>query len=43
MIEKTKDEIGGVAIEECVQIYSFLIDNSEYTKAKSVNKDVVAA
>ena len=42
-----KDEIGGVAIEEFVELkpkmYSFLIDNNEHKKAKSMNKNDVAA
>ena len=40
------DWSGGVAIEEFVglkpKIYSFLADNNEHKKAKSVNKNVVA-
>ena len=36
-----KDEPGGVAIEEFLGLkptmYSFLVDNSEYKKAKDVN------
>ena len=46
VIGKMKHESGGVAIEEFVglkpKIYSFLADNSEHKKAKSVNKNVVA-
>ena len=42
-----KDEIGGVAIEEFVELkpkmYSFLIDNNEHKKAKGMNKNDVAA
>ena len=42
-----RDETGGVAIKEFVELkpkmYSFLVDdNSEYKKAKSVNRNVVA-
>ena len=41
-----KDETGLVVIKEFVglkpQMYSFLVDNSEYKKAKDVNKNVVA-
>ena len=42
-----KDETGGSEIEKVVwlkpKMYLFLIDNSEHKKAKSVNKNVVAA
>ena len=46
VIGKMKDETGGVAIEEFVElkpkIYSFLVDNnSEHEKAKTVNRNVV--
>ena len=45
VIGKMKDESGGVA-EEFVglkpKIYSFLVDNSEHKKVKSVNRNVVA-
>ena len=41
-----KDETGDVAIEEFVELkskmYSFLVDNSKYKKAKGVNRNVVA-
>ena len=42
-----KDETGGVAKEECFglkpNMYSYLVnDNSEYKRAKGVNKSVVA-
>ena len=36
-----RDETGGVAIEELVGLYSFLVDNNEHKKAKCVNKHVV--
>ena len=43
---KMKDETPGVAVEEFVglkpKMYSFLVDNSEHNKAKSVNRNVVA-
>ena len=46
VIGKMKDKTGGVAIEESVglkpKMYSFLVDNDEHKKAKSVNKNVVA-
>ena len=46
VIGKMKDETGGVAIETFVglkpKMYSFLVDNNEHKKAKSVNKIVVA-
>ena len=46
VIEKVKDETGGAAIEEFVElkakIYSFLVDNNEHKKVKGVNKNVVA-
>ena len=46
VIGKMKDETGGVAIEEFVgtkaKMYSFLVENNEYRKAKDVNKNVVA-
>ena len=45
IIEKMKDETGGVAIEEFVRLnlkrYSLLIDYNEHTKAKGMNKNVV--
>ena len=38
VIEKMKDETGGVAIEEFIRLkpemYSFLVDNSVHKKAK---------
>ena len=41
-----KDETGGVAIEELVglkpKMYSFMVDSSEYKKAKAVSRNVVA-
>ena len=45
VIGKMKDETGSVVIEEFVglkaKMYSFLVDdNSEYEKAKAVNKNV---
>ena len=48
VIDKMKDETGGVAIEEFVglkpKMYSYLVDdNSEHKKAKGVNRNVVAA
>ena len=46
VISKMKDETGGFAIEEFLRfkpkMYSFLVDNSEYKKAKGLNKNVVA-
>ena len=46
VIGKMNDESRGVAIEEFVglkpKMYSFLVDKSEYKKAKDVNKNVVA-
>ena len=46
IIEKIKDETGGVAIEEFIRLnpkrYSFLVDNNKHTRAKGVNKNVVA-
>ena len=47
VIAKMKEETGGTAIEEFVglkaKMYSFLVDDdSEYQKAKSVNKNDVA-
>ena len=40
-----KDEARGAAIEEFVglqsKMYSFLVDNSEHTKAKGVNRNIV--
>ena len=46
VIGKMKDETGGVAIKEFLELkskmYSFLVDNSEHKKAKGVNKNVVA-
>ena len=46
VIEKMKDETGGVAIEKWVglkpKMYSLLVDNNEHKKAKGVNKNVVA-
>ena len=46
VIEKMKDETGGVAIEEFaglkVKMYSFFVDNnSEHKKADGVNRNVV--
>ena len=43
-----KDETAGIAIEEFVglkpKMYSYLVDdNSDHKKAKSVNKNAVAA
>ena len=47
VIEKMKDETGGVAIEEFVglkpKMYSFLVDNNEHKKAKGVNRNAVTA
>ena len=47
VIGKMKDEIGGVVIEEFVELkpkmYSFLVDNNEHKKAKGMNKNGVAA
>ena len=42
VIGKMKDETGSLTIEESVglNIYSFLVDNSEHKKAKGVNKNV---
>ena len=44
---KTEDETGGVEIEKFVgpkpKMYSFLVDNNEYKKGKSLNKNVPAA
>ena len=41
-----KDETGGVAIEEFVELklkmYSFIVDKNEHKKAKGGNKNVVA-
>ena len=46
VIGKMKDETGGVAIKEFLELkpkmYSFLGDNSEHKKTKGVNKNVVA-
>ena len=46
VIEKMKNETGGVAIEEYVglnpKMYSFLVKNSEHKKAKGMNRNVVA-
>ena len=46
VIGKTKNETSNVASEEFVglkpKMYSFLVDNSEHKKSKSVNKNVVA-
>ena len=46
VIGKMKDKTGGVVIEEFVgmksKMYSFLVDNNEYRKAKDVNKNLVA-
>ena len=46
VIGKMKDETGGIAIEEFVglnpKINSFLVDNSQYKKAKGVNRNNVA-
>ena len=45
-IGKMKDKTGGVAIANFVglkpKVYSFLVDNNGYKKAKGVNKNVVA-
>ena len=45
VVGKMKDETGRIAIEEFVglkpKMYSFLVDNSEHKKAKSVNGNVV--
>ena len=46
-LKKMRDETGGVAIKEFVELkpkmYSFLVDdNSEHKKAKSVNRNVAA-
>ena len=42
VIEKMKDESGGVEIEKWVglkpKMYSLLVDNNEHKKAKGVNK-----
>ena len=47
VIGKMKDETKGVAIEEFVglnsKMYSLVLDNSQYKKAKSVNRNVIAA
>ena len=46
VIGKMKNETGGFAVEEFIglkpKVYSFLVDNNEYKKAKGVNKNVVA-
>ena len=46
VIEKMKDETGGVTIEELVglkpKMYSFMVDSSEYKKTKAVTRNVVA-
>ena len=46
IIEKMKDETGDVAIEEFIRLnpkrYLFLVDNNKHTRAKGVNKNVVA-
>ena len=46
VIEKMKNEVGGIAIEEFVglnpKMYSFLVKNCEHKKAKGMNKNVVA-
>ena len=46
VIGKMKDETGGIAIEEFVglkpKINLFLVDNSQYKKAKGVNRNNVA-
>ena len=46
VIGKMKEETGGFAIEEFVglrpKMYSFLVDDNEHKKAKSVNRNVVA-
>ena len=45
VIGEIKDETGGVVIWEFIglktKMYLFLVDNSEHTKAKGVNKNVV--
>ena len=47
VIEKMKDETGGVAIEEFVglkpKMNSFLVDSNEHKKAKGVNRNAVTA
>ena len=44
VIEKMKDQTGGDAIEEFVglklKMFSFLVENSEYKKAKGVNRNL---
>ena len=46
VIGKMKDETRGIAIQEFVglkpKMYSFLVDNNEYKKAKGLNKHFVA-
>ena len=47
VVEKTKDETGGIAIEEFVglkpEMYSFLVDDKrKHKKAKGVNRNVAA-
>ena len=46
VIEKKKDETGGIAMEEFVglkpKMYSFLVDNSKHKKSKDLNKNIVA-
>ena len=46
VIGKMKGKTGGVAIEEFVglkpKMYSFLVNNNDYKKAKGVNKNVAA-
>ena len=46
VIGKMKDETGGIAIEEFLglkpKINLFLVDNSQYKKAKGVNRNNVA-
>ena len=46
VLGKTKDETRSVVIEKSVglksKMYSFIVENNEHKKAKSVNKNVVA-
>ena len=47
VIGNIKDKIGGVAIEEFVELkpkkYSLSVDNSEHKKVKDLNKNIMAA
>ena len=47
VIGNIKDEIGGITIEEFVQLkpkkYSLSVDNREHKKVKDVDKNVIAA